>query len=99
MVCGLVMIITRQVQRGEDAVHVAVIVIECQRGLRLRADLLEGGVAISAPIITPRLAQYACLPGVGVSVAWIERKGAVEQALRFGVVLPDRAVVQELGGQ
>src|SRR6202158_6626778 len=97
MVRGLVMILAYQVQRGEDPVHVAVIVVERQRDLQLRVHLLEGGIAIRAPTITPCLAQYASLPGVSVSIARIERDGAVEQALCFGVVLPDRAVVQHPG--
>src|SRR5258706_1153361 len=99
MVHGRVMILARHVQRGEDPVHVAVIVIERQRDLQLRGHLFEGGVAIRAPLINPRLAQYACFPGVSVSIVRVEREGAVEQALRLRVILPHRAMVQHLGGQ
>ena len=34
-----------------------------------------------------------------MSIVWIERDGTIKQALRLGVVLPDRAVVQHLGRQ
>ena len=99
MICSLVEIVAHQVQRGEYPVHVAVIVIERQRRLQLGGHLLEGGVAIRAPLMNPGLAQYACLPGVRMSIVRVKREGAVEQALRFGAVLPDRAVVQHLGSQ
>src|ERR1700730_7528860 len=99
MIRGLVMIVAREIQRGKNPGYVAVTVVECQRNLQFRGHLLESGVALSAPIINPRLAQYACLPGVSMSIVRIERQGAVEQTLRFGIVLPGRAVVQDLGGQ
>ena len=99
MVGGLVMIVAHQVQRREDAVHVAVIVVERQRSSDLRDHLLHGAVAIRAPPVDPGLAEHARLPGVGVRVVRIERDRAIEQALRLGVVLADRAVVQHLGGQ
>ena len=99
MVRGLVMIVALQVQRGEDAMHVAVVVVERQRDLQLRGHLLQGGVAIRAPAINPGLAQHARLPGVSVSIVRVELERAVEQPLRLGIVLPGRAVVQHLGGQ
>ncbi len=89
MVRGLVMILARQIQRGENPMHVAVVVVERQRDLQLRGHLLEGGVAIHAPVISPRLAQHASLPGMSVSIARVERERTVKQALRLGVVLPD----------
>ena len=79
--------------------HVGVIIIERQRGLQLSGYLPEGGVAILAPPMNPRLAQHACLPGVSVSIVGVEREGAVKKALRFVVVLTGRAVVQHLGSQ
>jgi len=93
------MVVAVQVRRGENPVHVAVIVIERQRDLQLRGHLLEGRLAIGAPAIDPHLAQYACLPSVNMSIVRVEREGAVKQALRFSVVLPRRAVVQHLGGE
>src|SRR3979490_1702222 len=99
MIRGLIMIVPVQVQRGENPVHVAIIVIERQRDLQLRGYLLEGDLAIGAPIVDPRLAQYACLPSVSMSVVRVKREGAVEQALRFGVVLPRRAGVRPLRGR
>src|SRR4029453_11870621 len=56
MIRGLVKVVARQIQRGEYPVHIAIIVIEGQRYLKLRGHRLEGGIAIGAPIINPRLA-------------------------------------------
>src|SRR5260370_41455983 len=99
MIRRLVMIVARQVQRGKNPMYVAVTVVERQRDLQFRGHLLESSVAFGAPIINPRLAEYACLPGVSMSIVRIERQGTVEQTLRFGIVLPGRAVVQHLAGQ
>ena len=84
MVRGLVVILAIDVKGGKDPVHVAVIVVERERDLKLCGHLLEGSVAICTPVIDPRLAQYTCLPGVSVSIVRVERECAVEQPLRLG---------------
>src|SRR5436190_11759082 len=93
------MVLVIQIQGGEDPMHVAVVIVERQRDLQFLGNLLEGGVAIHIPAINPGLAQHAGLPGVSVGIVWIERNGAVKQALRLGVGLPHRAMVQNFGSQ
>ena len=82
-----VVIAADQVERGEDAVHVAVVVVERERDLQLLGDALERGVAVLAPAVDPGLAEHAALPGMGMGVVGVERDRALEQALRLGVVL------------
>ena len=60
MIRGLIMIVAVQVQRGENPVHVAVVIIERQRDLQLRGHLLEGDLAIGAPIINSRRRHAFC---------------------------------------
>ncbi len=99
MICGAVVIVAGQIHRGQDAMNIAVVIVERQRKLQLGGHLLEGGVAIRAPAIDPCLAQHARPPGMGVRIVRIERKRAFEQGLCLGVGFPLRAVVQHLGSQ
>ena len=99
VVGGLVVVAVRQAHRRQDAMHVAVVVVQRQGGAELGHHPVPGGLAVRAPVVDPGLAEHAGLPGMGVGIVGVERQGAVEQKLRLGIVGRGRAVVQHLAGE
>src|SRR5438132_10841745 len=68
MIASLVVLIVRQVYGGEDAVNVAVVVIERESDRELIGHVFPGAFTILAPVIDPGLTQNASLPRMRVGV-------------------------------
>src|SRR5438132_6983795 len=68
MIASLLMLIVRQVHGGEDAVNVAVVVIQRESDLKLVGHLFPGAFTILAPVIDPGLTQNAGLPRMRVGI-------------------------------
>ena len=66
------MVVVADVDGGQDAVHVRVVVVQLLRDLQLANDLVEGGVLVGAPAVAPGLPEDAAAPGVRMRVFGVE---------------------------
>ena len=94
-----VVVLLDEVDCRQDAVHVAVVVVEGKGDFQRRPDQHLGVGTALAPVVDPGLAEHAGLPGVGVRIAGVELDRPLEQAQRPGVVLALAAMVQHLAGE
>ena len=62
MVNRLVILMECQLERGQDPVHVGIVIVQRQRSLHLIGDLAKGGVAVFHPAVHPSLADDAGFP-------------------------------------
>ena len=95
----LVMVVMCQMDRGQDPVDVADVVVERMGGLQFRHDSLPGRLAIGAVPVDPGLAQRTGRPGMGMGISGIELDGALQHDHRGRIVLLGRSMVEQLSRQ
>ena len=99
MIDRLVVLVEVELERGENSMHVGVVVVQRERDLQFVDDPLLERAPVVAPAVQPRLAAHARHPGVGMGVVGIELDGAIERAKSLDVGLAVRLVVEDLAGQ
>src|SRR5437879_5597507 len=99
MVQRLVVKFAGEIERRENAMDVAVIVVELKRKLQFFLQLRHRGIGVRTKSIYPRLSEGACLPGMRLGIIGVERDGSVEQVLGRLVVGARGTMVQHLAGE
>ena len=69
----VVVVVHRQVHGGENAVHVAVVLVERQGLRHFRNQRAPRGLNVGAPASDGRLSEHAGLPGMRVRITGIKR--------------------------
>src|SRR3984957_2715631 len=99
MIDRLVVLIEVELERGENSMHVGVVVVQRQRDLQFIDDPLLERAPVVTPAVQPSLPAHARHPGVSMGVVWIEFDGVTERAKSLDVGLAVRLVVEDLAGQ
>ena len=99
MIGGFVVLVEIELERGENAMHVGVVVVQRERDLQFVQDPLLEAEPVFAPAVKPRLATHARHPGVGMGVVGIELDRAPKRAQSLDVSLAVRLVVEDFAGQ
>ena len=76
-----------ELERGENSMHVGVVVVQRQRDLQFIDDPLLERAPVVTPAVQPRLPAHARHPGVSMGIVWIELDGATERAKSLDVGL------------
>ena len=76
MIDRLVVLVEVELERGENSMHVGVVVVQRQRDLQFIDDPLLERAPVVTPAVQPRLPAHARHPGVSMGVVWIELDGA-----------------------
>src|SRR6202021_3706427 len=87
MIGRLVVLVEVELERGENSMHVGVVVVQRERDLQFIDDPLLERAPVVTPAVQPRLATDARHPGVGVSIVGIELDGATKRPKCFTVGL------------
>jgi len=96
--CSL-MIAAGQVHGRQDAVHIAILVVERERNLEFLIDSLPGSITVGAPLVNPGLTNNAGAPSMRMRIVWVESQGAFDGLLRFEIILSRRTMVKHFGGK
>src|SRR6185369_3789665 len=93
------MVVVVDVDGGEDAMDIAVVLVKREGGVERANHGLDSELAIGTPVIDPRLPDDTRLPGMSMGILGIELDRPIDKPLRLQIVFLTRPMMENLRGE